>query len=327
MALASAFSTGVMRMKSSRAALSAAVACLMLLSCWSVSAAETGSLLPRHTPAYPPDLLDKLRSAATRVPGEAPREIRYVKVAESHRRRADVLEGGSEQPYVLARTSFQVLYPEGWIMIDAGMDRQVHRFFGRDREEPYWQERNDALQRALAGAGLIVITHEHGDHVAGVIRTSRREEIAPHTILTKDQVRTLTLAPQMPEIRLDPDLASEYLVIDYALYYPVAPGVVLLKSPGHTPGHQMVYVRTEAGREYVFSGDVSWSMDGITGLTQKPPAQSERIKEDRKAIGHQLRWLKSVMNEEGVIVVPSHDETRLASLESRGLLERGLTIE
>ena len=140
-----------------------------------------------------------------------------------------------------------MVYPTGTVMIDSGMDQAVHRFFGFGREEPYWPERNAAVQEALKQAKLIVVTHEHGDHVAGVIRSDSRKEIAAKTLLTREQVRTLLLYPQMPEIRLTPEAARDYIVVDYESYLPVAPGLVLIKAPGHTPGHQMVYVRLEFG--------------------------------------------------------------------------------
>jgi glyoxylase-like metal-dependent hydrolase (beta-lactamase superfamily II) len=156
------------------------------------------------------------------------------------------------------------------------------------------------------------------------VRSPDRRQIAAHTVLTKAQVETLVLAPQSPEIRLTPAQAAEYRVIDYALYQPIAPGVVLLKAAGHTPGHQMVYVRMESGREYLLSGDVTWALDGITQLTQRPPATSDRIREDRDALALQIRWLKTVLNTSEVIVIPSHDAVFLADLERRGLIRQGL---
>jgi glyoxylase-like metal-dependent hydrolase (beta-lactamase superfamily II) len=123
-----------------------------------------------------------------------PTGINYIKIAESHRPLSDVIVGGSQQDYVSARTAFQVLFPDGSIMIDSGMDETVHKFFGFGRVEPYWPERNAVMQQALKSAKLIVITHEHGDHVAGVIRTDSREEIAAKTLMTRVQVQTLTTA-------------------------------------------------------------------------------------------------------------------------------------
>jgi glyoxylase-like metal-dependent hydrolase (beta-lactamase superfamily II) len=290
-------------------------------------AVEVDPLLPQATPAYPSGLLERLRTAATAVPGELPTALRYVTVAESRRPERLVLAGGSDEVYVQARTAFQLEYPQATIMIDSGMDEDVHRGFSTGTPEPYWPERNAAVQQALLAASLVVLTHEHGDHIAGVVRSPNRVAIAAHTVLTKDQLETLVLAPQSTEIRLLPEQAADYLVIDYALIYPAAPGVVLLKSPGHTPGHQMVYLRLQSGRELLLSGDVSWAMDGILEQRQRPEGTSDRIREDRAALALQLEWLRSVVDDGSVIVIPSHDADYLAELERRGVITQGLLTD
>jgi glyoxylase-like metal-dependent hydrolase (beta-lactamase superfamily II) len=306
-----------------------AIRALVLVAAIQLTAAavEIDPLLPQETPAYPADLLGSLRTAAAAVPGALPIELRYITIAESHRPRRAVLENGTDEVYVQARAAFQIVYAGATLMVDAGMDEEVHRGFSMGTPEPYFSERNAALQAALKAASFVVITHEHGDHVAGVVRSNDREAIAAHTLLTKAQVETLTLAPQSPEIRLTPEEAADYLVIDYALYYPVAPGVVLLKSPGHTPGHQMVYLRLANGREYLLSGDVTWAIDGIMSQTQRPSGTSERIREDRAALAQQIDWLASIAAGGEVIVVPSHDTEHFAALERRGLIIQGLRSE
>jgi glyoxylase-like metal-dependent hydrolase (beta-lactamase superfamily II) len=265
-----------------------------------------------------------VRLAATAIPGAQPSGINYIKVAESHRPLSEIIEGGSQERYVSARTAFQVTYPSGSVMIDSGMDQTVHKFFGFGREEPYWPDRNMAVQDALKKANLIVVTHEHGDHVAGVIRSEARKELAARTILTREQVRTLLLYPQMPEIRLTPEAARDYIVVDYESHLPVAPGVVLIKAAGHTPGHQMVYVRLSSGREHLFIGDVAWTLANVTQLKLRPAATMRRISEDAQALAYQLRWIKDAMEQEKLVVIPSHDDVLLQDLAAKRMIGEGL---
>jgi glyoxylase-like metal-dependent hydrolase (beta-lactamase superfamily II) len=286
-------------------------------------AVDTAPLVPQPTQAYPGDLLARLRDAADDVPGRAPRAVHFVTVAESHRPRRVVLDVADEAPYVQARTAFQLVYEDGSLMVDAGMAEDVHRGFSTGTTEPYFPERDAEVQRALLAASLVVVTHEHGDHVAGVVRSVNRAAIAGHTILTRAQVETLTLAPQSPAIRLTPEMAADYIVVDYAVYLPIAPGVVLLKAPGHTPGHQMVYVRLASGAELLLSGDVTWALEGIVGRTQRPMATSNRIREDRDALALQIEWLARLTETSSVVVVPSHDSVYLAELVRRGLISEG----
>src|SRR3989442_414512 len=90
---------------------------------------------------------------------------------------------------------------------------------------------------------------------AAIIHTPLANELAPKTILTRTQVQTLMTNPQMPEIRLTEEKARRYIVVDYDKYLPLAPGIAVIKAPGHTPGSQMVFVALESGKEYLLIGD------------------------------------------------------------------------
>ena len=109
--------------------------------------AET--LIPDAPHPYAADLLARIRAAAKVIPGHLPTGINYIKIAESHRPLSDIIVGGTQQDRVLARTAFQVVFPDGSIMIDSGMDETVHKFFGFGRVEPYWPDRNAIPQQAL----------------------------------------------------------------------------------------------------------------------------------------------------------------------------------
>jgi glyoxylase-like metal-dependent hydrolase (beta-lactamase superfamily II) len=259
-----------------------------------------------------------IRHAATLIPGRRPLRIGIQKFAESRRTKNFSVKGAPTEPSVQARTAFQVVYPDGTVMVDAGMDRQVHAFFGRGVEEPYDAAAAARVQRAVDRARLIVVTHEHGDHVAGVIRAANASDLATKTILTRTQIDGLMTRPQMPEIKLSADLAQRFIVIDYNDYYPVAPGMVLIKAAGHTPGSQLVYVVLESGREYLLIGDAAWHMDGVRQIKGK---DAPWITEDEPAVLDQLRWLNQLsMAERNIVIVASHDDEQHKDLVRRGLL-------
>ena len=295
---------------------------LVSIACANVSAQSINTENSSSTQSVPyaSDLLERVRGAASMVPGELAAAVNFAKVAESHRTYAGIIDGGADELFVSARTAFQVVYPNGSIMIDSGMDEEVHRYYGFGRDEPYWQDANDRVQQALQSAQMIIITHEHGDHVAGVIRSDLRDQLATKTGMTQHQVDTLISAPQLPQIQLTEQQASDYIVVDYEHIMPIAPGVVLIKSPGHTQGHQMVYLQLASGEELLFIGDIGWSLDNITTLTLRPEATIARIKEDPAALTHQMTWIKQVMDEEGVLVVPSHDDRLLTQFVEDGIL-------
>jgi glyoxylase-like metal-dependent hydrolase (beta-lactamase superfamily II) len=252
------------------------------------------------------------------IPGPKPLRINVIKFAESRRSKKFSVKGAPDEPSVQARTAFQVLYADGTVMIDSGMDLQVHKFFGRGTEEPFDAAAEQELQKAVRAAKSIVLTHEHGDHAAGVIRTPFVNEIAPKTVLTRAQVQTLLTNPQMPEIKLTPEMASHYRVMDYDKYYPFAPGFVLVKSPGHTAGSQMVYVVLQSGREYLFIGDTAWHMDSVRQVKEK---DAPWIQEDNEALLLQLGWLNGLLKtEKNLSIVASHDDEQRKDYVARGIL-------
>jgi glyoxylase-like metal-dependent hydrolase (beta-lactamase superfamily II) len=265
--------------------------------------------------------LDDIRNVAAVIPGARPLRINILKFAESHRTKNFSVKGAAADPSVQARTVFQVVYADGSVMVDAGMDQQVHRFFGRGVDEPYDSEAAKQVEHSLRSAKLIVVTHEHGDHVAGVIRTPLANELAPKTILTRTQAQTLITNPQMPEIKLTEEMARRYIVVDYDKYLPLAPGIAAVNAPGHTPGSQMIYVALESGKEYLLIGDAAWHMDGVRLLRGK---DAPWVTEDENALMQQLRWLHDLSTEHNLFIVASHDDEEHHELIQRGILGRQL---
>ncbi len=269
--------------------------------------------------------IDEIRQAAHMVPGQAPLRINILKFAESRRTKNFSVKGAPQEPSVQARSVFQIVYADGYVMVDAGMDKQVHNFFGRGVVEPYDAESAAQVERAIRGARAVLITHEHGDHVAGVIRTPFANEIAPKTILTRDQVRTLLTNPQMPEIKLTAETAARYKVVDYDKYLPFGPGVVLIKAPGHTPGSQMIYVVLASGKECLLIGDTAWHMDGVRNIKGKDALW---IQEDEAALQAQLNWLNGLYNtEKNLFIIASHDDEQRADFIKRGVLGSQLELK
>ena len=272
------------------------------------------------------NILEEIRKASYSIKGEKPTRINYSKLAESHRSYSDIITDGSDEIFIQARTAFQVVYSSSEIMIDSGMDEAIHNYFGFGRIEPYWQSKNNEIQKALKQASLIVITHEHADHIAGVLNSNIANHISNKTILTQAQAKTLISNPQMPEIKLDPEDLDKYLLVDYDKLMPLAPGIVLIKSPGHTDGHQMIYVSLESEKEYLFIGDIAWSIENIKQLKLRPEKTRQRINEDPKSLMNQMVWIKYLMDEQNIIIIPSHDNKLIEEYAMKGIIYEGLKI-
>jgi len=270
-------------------------------------------------------LLNKIRKASESVHGDKAREVRYTIFAESPRTFKATIEGGDDKPYIQARTAYQLVFPKSTIMIDSGMDEEVHNFFGNGTKQPYFKSKNDSVQLALNQAEKIIITHEHGDHVAGVLRSKNYKENASKTIITYQQINTLLNKPQMPQLKIDSTQIKDFIAVDFYDILPIGPGVVLIKAPGHTPGEIMVYTKMKNGKEYLFTGDLSWSYAGIEEKKQKPKEQIKRIGEDETKIQYQLDWLNTLPNK-GIQLIVSHDNIIQPQLVKKGILKDKLLI-
>ena len=278
-----------------------------------------------QAPAYDEALLTKVRAAAMAIPGDLPVAINYLKYAASIRKWKDLIEGGSEDNATMARTAFQIEYPLGFLMVDAGMDRAVHHFFEKSGPQPFVDSAANKVALAVQQAKLILVTHEHGDHIGGAIRNANNS-IPPKTILTREQVNTLINKPQTPEIKLDEKRSTEYMVVDVESVLSVAPGVVLIKAPGHTAGELMIYAKLQNGKEYIFTGDVSWTYRGVEQKKAKPESEQKRVGESVELVEQQLAWLNERLVRDKMVILVSHDDVMLPQFAAQGLIGANLKL-
>jgi glyoxylase-like metal-dependent hydrolase (beta-lactamase superfamily II) len=277
----------------------------------------------RKTADFRPDLA-AIRAMSTVLPGALPLAVNGVRVAASIRPRKFVIEGGDDTPVTMPRTAFQIVYPDCSVMIDSGLDEATHASFSPDKPEPYFAEQFAKLQRALAKARLIVLTHHHADHVAGVMCAPNFSELAGKTIITMGVADCMINTPHRPHLKLAPQALERFIVLDYPQYYPVAPGVVLIQSPGHSPDSQMVFIRLQSGREILHSVDSAWIMDNIMEVKGKA---APWVKEDVPQVMAQLRWLKAVVEtEKNITILVTHDDELFDRQTRNGTIGRELAI-
>jgi glyoxylase-like metal-dependent hydrolase (beta-lactamase superfamily II) len=113
-----------------------------------------------------------------------------------------------------------------------------------------------------------------------------------------------------------------YVPLEYRQYDAAAPGMVLIKSPGHTPGSQMVYVQTADGKEFLFIGDVAWHFRNIELQRERPRFVTQfTIEEDRVAVFGQLIALHRLhLAEPRINIVPGHDGVAVERMVASSLI-------
>jgi glyoxylase-like metal-dependent hydrolase (beta-lactamase superfamily II) len=150
------------------------------------------------------------------------------------------------------------------ILVDAGLGSEFPGF-----------PRAGQLSARLESAGIdlasvtdIVITHMHMDHVGGLLVDGVKERLRPdvrvHVCATEidfwrapDFSRTSMPSPVPDALRSAATrFANEYRgqLRIFEEECEVAPGVVVRRSGGHTPGHSMVHLQS-GGERLTFAGD------------------------------------------------------------------------
>ncbi len=263
--------------------------------------------------------LSAIRRLAGLLPGAWPVSVNAVRVAASVRPNRVVIEGGGDTPVTMPRTAFQVVYPDATVMIDSGMDRETHDSFSTpDKREPYFPEAFARLQKALDDARMIVLTHFHADHAAGVTQALNFNDLARKTLVTVETARCLLNTPHKPHLRMSAEAINQFVIFDYGDYYPIAPGIVMIKAAGHSTDHQMVYIALQSGREILHSVDVGWVLDNIAQVKGKA---APWVKEDKGAVLGQLRWLNNILrNERNISLLVTHDDALIDAAIKNGTI-------
>lgn len=263
--------------------------------------------------------LAAIRRLARLLPGPLPTAVNGIRIAASIRPHKFVIEGGSDRPVTMPRTAFQAVYPDCTVMIDSGMDRATHDSFSTpEKREPYFPDTFARLQQALNAARMIVLTHFHADHVAGVTQASNYADLAAKTVVSAETAHCLLNTPHKPHLAMTSEQVNRLNIVDYRRYHAVAPGMVLIKAHGHSADHQMVYIALQSGREILHSVDVGWVLENIEKIKGKA---APWVKEDVPAVLGQLRWLNAVhRNEPNLTLLVTHDDERFDDLTRKGAL-------
>jgi glyoxylase-like metal-dependent hydrolase (beta-lactamase superfamily II) len=262
--------------------------------------------LESGTPSHPFQLdLNQLRALGNSVAGDKPSSIRVEKVTSFDGvPMMGVVANSAWQTTSLSVYAYQVVSPQSTGVIDTAMVDAT--------SQNYDAQALRRVQQAMNSAAFVVITHEHYDHIGGLTTHPQLAKVLPHTLLTS---RQLAHPEKMNPTKFVEGALTGYQPLDYEGARAIAPGVVLVSSPGHTPGSQLVFVQQADGQEFLFVGDVAWTFANIDTMKERARLVTLMMGEDRDLVLAQLAALHTLHTQAPALhIVPGHDASVIDAL-------------
>ena len=158
-------------------------------------------------------------------------------------------------------TCYLIVHPKGLLLFDTGLeDRLVGQAIWANVDGGYGQVKINTLKDQLAALDVhpaditfLAVSHSDWDHVGNA------NDYAGSTWLTPKAERDFMFGPKFPaRYRRTFSRLEQARSVVYAADHDVfGDGLVILKStPGHTPGHQSLYVKLPQTGGVVLSGDL-----------------------------------------------------------------------
>lgn len=248
---------------------------------------------------------------------------------------SEVVRGAPDEKWMLAAATILLPHESGPVLIDAAIGRAT----AKDMEDaPFWfqQALGDwkparPLVELLSELGYaddekfrVLSTHVHWDHV-GALRDLPRAKAffwEPELAFWKsrsgyvdDGVMPHQLAPlesRLASYRMDGPAyegfpASHDVLGDGSL--------VAVPLPGHTPGSTAFFVNSGNGKRWLFTGDTTWSLEGIHRPAHKPFFASAIVDSDDEVLAESIALLHAFSRERPEItLVPAHDLSAIRKL-------------
>jgi glyoxylase-like metal-dependent hydrolase (beta-lactamase superfamily II) len=260
-----------------------------------------------------------------------------VKKAQKSRKTGGVLRVITSDEWTswLPIYAWLIKHPEGTYVIDTGETSMTSRSGYFPKWHPYYRyavkmdvSRNDEIDHQLAHYDVkpkevdtVVLTHFHTDHAGGLYHFPNSNILVPKTEYQNAKGTIGKLRGYLPQHWKDWFQPSEieFRNQEYGPFtrsFPLTKdgSIVIVPTPGHTPGH--ISVVADTGKEKIFlAGDTSYTEELLINL------QPDGVSPDTKQALNTQKKILRLAEQDPLIYLPSHDPKSAHRLKTRKVLQ------
>lgn len=259
--------------------------------------------------------------------------LAIIKAGKMPARQSFAYRGGSwGGGYENGMAAILVRHPQATVLIDAGFGSNVAQHWKTipwlmRQLSSYVQEMPAAVQLQQHGIApnqinFALITHSHWDHISGLEDfpgLEVRMPVAERAFI--DAHKYPGLIDQMigkMNVHTFDFTSGPYENFDRSLDLFNDGSVVLVPLPGHTDGSMGVFVNLRSGKRLLFTGDLTWAIEGFQLPAERPWLARKLVDVDEAEVRRSIVKVHLLMQQHpDLIVVPAHDRRiheRIASL-------------
>jgi glyoxylase-like metal-dependent hydrolase (beta-lactamase superfamily II) len=276
-------------------------------------------------PASAPDRPDPARLPVVR--------LSILKAGKMPAKQSFAYRGGSwSGPYENGMAAILVRHPQASFLIDAGFGANVDHHWKTipwvmRQLSSYVKETPAAAQLQQNGIALdhikfAIITHSHWDHISGLEDFPGLEVRMPTAELQfiRDRKQPGLIDQMIDKLNIHTFdfTGGPYENFDRSLDLFNDGSVVLVPLPGHTTGSTGVFVNLHSGKRFLFTGDLTWSLEGVELPAERPWLARRLVDYDEAEVRRSIIKVHHLMRKyPDLIAVPAHDRrvhNRIASL-------------
>lgn len=221
------------------------------------------------------------------------------------------LNGGAEveAPVHLTNSAFLIRHPKGDLIWDTGFADSVMDSPLGEPTSPYYSTMSKTLASQLAEIQMapdeieyLAVSHKHPDH-AGNMRLFPQS-----TILIQNETYRDLFESEQSEVDLESLRENTVRKLNGDLDVFGDGSVRIIRTPGHTAGHQVLYIDLPETGPIVLSGDL-WVFN-LDIKTQQVPL----FNEDAEATSESWEKIKTLLKEKQATLWVQHDSKQMLSI-------------